>query len=69
MIEETYNGVTYRLVTEDEMQPVSYGDAIMNHRDEPDTIKNAACPRHEASSGRVNGYFPHVYDLKWVVCS
>ena len=66
MIEENYNGVTYRLVTEDEMQPVSLGDAIVNFRDEETTLKNAACPRHEASTGRVNGYYPSVYGLRWV---
>ena len=69
MIEENYNGILYRLVKQETGEPVSIGDTIVNFRDEPDKIKNAACPRHEASSGRVNGYFPHVYDLEWVICS
>jgi hypothetical protein len=69
MIEENYNGILYRLVKQETGEPVSIGDDIVNFRDEPDKIKNAVCPRHEASSGRVNGYFPHVYDLKWIICS
>jgi len=66
MIEENFNGLVYRLVKQETGEPVSIGDPIENHRGEPTTIRNAACPRHEASSGRVNNYFPHVYDLEWI---
>jgi hypothetical protein len=66
MIEENFNGATFRLVTEDDMQPVSLNDPIENFRGEPDVLRNATCPRHGASSGHVNGYYAHVYGLKWV---
>tara|TARA_Y100001951_G_scaffold71977_1_gene58841 strand:+ start:2006 stop:2368 length:363 start_codon:yes stop_codon:yes gene_type:complete len=63
MIEENFNGATFRLVTEDDMQPVSLNDPIENFRGEPDVLRNATCPRHGASSGHVNGYYAHVYGL------
>jgi len=66
MIEENFNGATFRLVTENDMQPVSLNDQIVNFRGEPDVLRNAVCPRHGASSGHVNGYYAHVYGLKWV---
>ena len=66
MIEENFNGTTFRLVTENDMQPVSLNDPIENHRGEPDVLRNATCPRHGASSGHVNGYYAHVYGLRWV---
>ena len=66
MIEENFNGATFRLVTENDMQPVSLNDPIENFRGEPDVLRNAVCPRHGASSGHVNGYYAHVYGLKWV---
>ena len=53
MIEENYNGTLFRLVKQKTGEPVSIGDPVVNHRG-------------EASSGRVNNYFPHVYDLEWI---
>ena len=41
MIEENFNGATFRLVTENDMQPVSLNDPIENFRGEPDVLKNA----------------------------
>jgi len=69
MIEENFNGATFRLVTENDMQPVSLNDPIENFRGEPDVLKNATCPRHGGSTGRVNNYYPSVYGLKWVEVS
>ena len=66
MIEENFNGATFRLVTENDMQPVSLNDPIENFRGEPDVLRNAVCPRHGGSTGRVNNYYPSVYGLKWV---
>ena len=32
-------------------------------------LDNAQCPRHDGSTGRVNNFFPSVFNLKWVeVC-
>ena len=66
MIEQSFKGATYRLVNEDDMQPVSLNDPIENHRGEPDVLRDPVCPRHGGSSGHVNGYYAQVYGLKWV---
>jgi succinyl-CoA synthetase beta subunit len=47
--------------------PVSKGDAITDFRGEACTLDSAEIPRHAASTGRVNNFFPSVFGLKWVV--
>ena len=47
--------------------PVSKGDAITDFRGDACTLDSAEIPRHAASTGRVNNFFPSVFGLKWVV--
>lgn len=60
------NGRLWMLVDSDG-NPVSKGDAITDFRGEVCTLDSAEIPRHAASTGRVNNFFPSVFDLKWVV--
>lgn len=46
---------------------MSKGDAITNFRGETGVIESAEIPRHSASTGRVNNFFPSVFSLRWVV--
>jgi succinyl-CoA synthetase beta subunit len=46
---------------------MSKGDAITSFRGETDVLESAEIPRHAASTGRVNNFFPSVFNLKWVV--
>jgi len=46
---------------------MSEGDAITNFRGEASVIESAEIPRHAASTGRVNNFFPSVFSLKWVM--
>ena len=65
---EVLNGVTWRLVDENH-GPVSVGQDLVDFRGDSAVLDNAQCPRHDGSTGRVNNFFPSVFDLKWVeVC-
>jgi hypothetical protein len=65
---EVLNGVTWQLVNE-KHEPVYGGDRIVDFRGNASVITSAEPPRHAASTGRVNNFFPSVFDLKWVeVC-
>jgi hypothetical protein len=65
---EILNGVKWRLVDENH-EPVYGGDRIVDFRGNASVITSAEPPRHAASTGRVNNFFPSVFDLKWVeVC-
>ena len=44
---------------------VSRGDSITSFRGEVSVVDSAECPRHTASTGRVNNYFPSVFSLEW----
>ena len=46
---------------------MSKGDAITDFRGEAGVIESAEIPRHAASTGRVNNFFPSVFSLRWVV--
>ncbi len=45
--------------------PVSLGDTITSFRGEVSVLDSAAVPLHGGSTGRVNNYFPSVFDLEW----
>ncbi len=47
--------------------PVSKGDAITDFRGDACTLESAEIPRHAASTGRVNNFFPSVFNLEWKV--
>lgn len=62
------NGVKWQLVDKNR-EPVYDGDHIVDFRGNASVITSAEPPRHAASTGRVNNFFPSVFDLKWVeVC-
>jgi hypothetical protein len=46
---------------------MSKGDAITSFRGETGVIESAEIPRHPASTGRVNNFFPSVFSLRWVM--
>ena len=46
---------------------MSKGDAITSFRGEAGVIESAEIPRHAASTGRVNNFFPSVFSLRWVM--
>jgi succinyl-CoA synthetase beta subunit len=46
---------------------MSKGDAITDFRGEAGVIESAEIPRHAASTGRVNNFFPSVFSLRWVM--
>ena len=46
---------------------MSKGDAITDFRGDSCTLDSAEIPRHAASTGRVNNFFPSVFGLKWVM--
>ena len=60
------NGRLWMLV-DSEGNPVSRGDAITSFRGEVCTLGSAEIPRHAASTGRVNNFFPSVFNLEWRV--
>ena len=62
---EVLNGVTWRLVDENH-EPVSVGQDLVDFRGDSAVLDNAQCPRHDGSTGRANGFFPSVFNLKWV---
>ena len=47
-------------------EPVSIGQDLVDFRGDCAVLTDAECPRHEASTGRVNNFFPSVFNLKWV---
>jgi len=62
---EVLNNVKWRLVDENH-EPVSIGQDLVDFRGDCAVLTDAECPRHEASTGRVNNFFPSVFNLKWV---
>jgi hypothetical protein len=62
---EVLNGVTWRLVDEN-LEAVSIGQGLVDFRGDSAVLTDAQCPRHDGSTGRVNNFFPSVFDLKWV---
>ena len=66
MIREDSNGCRWMLV-DSKHQPVSRGDVITNFRGERTVIDSVEAPRHSGSTGRVNNFFPGVFDLQWKV--
>ena len=69
---EVLNGVTWRLVDENH-EPVSIGQDLVDFRGDSAVLTDAQCPRlfilYDGSAGRVNNFFPSVFNLKWVkVC-
>ena len=69
MIRE-FEGVLWELIDTETNLPVNIGDTITNFRGETEVLGEHGYnepPRHEASTGRVHGKFPTVFNLKWVV--
>ncbi len=55
------------MLVDSDGNPMSKGDAITCFRGEASVIESAEIPRHSASTGRVNNFFPSVFSLRWVV--
>ena len=47
--------------------PVTRGDTLTDFRGDVAVLDSAEIPRHEASTGRVNNFFPSVFNLEWKV--
>jgi len=58
------DGILFMLVDADG-NPVDRGDDLTDFRGNPSVLDSAECPRHSGSTGRVNNYYPSVYNLKW----
>ena len=55
------------MLVDSDGNPMSKGDAITDFRGDACTLDSAEIPRHSASTGRVNNFFPSVFSLRWVV--
>jgi|TARA_R110002073_G_C9160093_1_gene554389 hypothetical protein len=53
------------MLVDSDGNPVSRGDNITDNRGEVSVLDSAEMPRHSASTGRVNNYFPSVFSLEW----
>ncbi len=60
------NGRLWMLVDSDG-NPVSRGDTITDFRGEVSVLNSAEMPRHSASTGKVNNFYPSVFSLEWKV--
>ena len=59
---------TFMLVDASTKMPIHEGETICSFRGDKETLtaSNTHPPKHSASTGRVNGKFPTVFNLKWV---
>ena len=66
MIRKDRNGLIWMLMDSDG-NPMSRGDTITNFNGNVSKLDTASIPRHPASTGRVNDFFPSVFNLEWKV--
>jgi len=62
-----YAGNKVVLVSTDTGAVVNVGDAVVTFRGESDVVRSIEPPHKPSASGRVNGYYAGVYNLKFVV--
>ena len=53
------------LLTDRQGVPVEIGEKITCFRGEVSVLDSAEVPRHAGSTGRVNNFFPSVFNLEW----
>jgi hypothetical protein len=63
---KNYNGKEVKLVCESTGVEKSIGDTVLSFRGELATIKSMRPPHKSSSSGFVNNFYAHVYNLKFV---
>lgn len=63
---KNYNGKEVKLVCESTGVEKSIGDTVLSFRGELATIKSMNPPHKSSSSGFVNNFYAHVYNLKFV---
>lgn len=63
---KNYNGKEVKLVCESTGVEKGIGDTVLSFRGELATINSMNPPHKSSSSGFVNNYYAHVYNLKFV---
>jgi len=63
---KNYNGKEVKLVCEKTGVEKNIGDTVLSFRGELVTIGSMNPPHKSSSSGFVNNYYAHVYNLKFV---
>jgi|LakMenE01Jun11ns_1017448.scaffolds.fasta_scaffold9959586_22 hypothetical protein len=65
MIKMGYDNKQFKLINKDTGIEVNEGDDIVSFRGVATKVNYVQAPHKPSSSGKVNGYYASVYNLKW----